>query len=164
MSSLPIVTSRTREHIAREFDDRGPAICTAEAIADLKRNNPELFDMASKCAHSLADYTKMMTGFGMFYRLILAPAAPDPKLSFLSPLPRVSANTRDEIVRQIDDLGSEDFTMTVIAHMERNNPELLQMAHRFASNQADYLLVMQGFALFYKSLVDQTAADRVRLQ
>ena len=164
MSSLPIVTPRTREHIAREFDDRGPAVCTAEAIADLKRTNPELFDIAAKCASSLENYTKIMTGFGMFYRLILAPATPNPGLPVLSLLPRVSPDTRDEIVRQIDDLGSEDFTMTVIAHMERNNPELLQMAHRFASNRADYLLVMQGFALFYKALVDQTAADRVRLQ
>jgi hypothetical protein len=37
------------------------------------------------------------------------------------------------------------------------------MAHNFALSQPDYLEVMQGFALVYKSLVDQAAADRALL-
>jgi hypothetical protein len=53
--------------------------------------------------------------------------------------------------------------MEIIADLEQNNPELLRMAHDFAEGQLDYLLVMQGFALFYKSLIDQSAADRCRL-
>lgn len=43
---------------------------------DLRRNNPELFDMIARCAHSLGDYRRIMVGFGMFYRLLLAPATP----------------------------------------------------------------------------------------
>jgi hypothetical protein len=67
------------------------------------------------------------------------------------------------IVWQMDHKGSEAFTMEIIADLEQNNPELLRMAHDFAEGQVDYLLVMQGFALFYKSLIDQSAADRCRL-
>jgi hypothetical protein len=54
--------------------------------------------------------------------------------------------------------------MEVIEDLERNNPGLLQMAHGFATRQPDYLQVMQGFALLYKSLIDQSAADRALLQ
>ncbi len=34
------------------------------------------------------------------------------------------------------------------------------MAHNFASLHADYLRLMQGFGLLYKSLVVQSAAER----
>lgn len=60
----------------------------------------------------------------------------------------------------IDSKGPEAFIMDVIAELEANNPELLQMAHGFASGQKDYLLVMQGFALLYLSLSEQLTADR----
>lgn len=160
MSLLPPVTPLTRERIAREFDDRGPQACMTEIEDDLKRHNPELLDMASRCARSLGDDRRIMTGFGMFYRLLLAPATPSDAADSLSPLPRVTAKTRDTIVRTIDSKGSEAFTMGVIAELEANNPELLQMAHGFASRQKDYLSVMQGFALLYQSLSEQLAADR----
>jgi len=163
VSPLARVTPLTRERIAREFDDRGPEACMAEIIEDLRRNNPELLDMASRCAHSLGNDRRIMLGFGMFYRLILSPATPDAKRAMLSPLPRVTPETRDMIVWQMDHKGSEAFTMEIIADLEQNNPELLRMAHDFAERQVDYLLVMQGFALFYKSLIDQSAADRCRL-
>jgi len=116
--------------------------------------------MATKCANSLGDYRRIMVGFGMFYRLLLAPASPGEERSRLSPLPRVTPLTRDMIVRLIDDKGAESFTMDVIAELEANNPELLQMAHGFASRQTEYLSVMQGFALLYKSLIDQLSAGR----
>ena len=63
-------------------------------------------------------------------------------------------------MREIDADGTEAFTMRAIADLERTNPELLQMAHGFAARRKDYLLVMQGFALLYKSLELQSAADR----
>jgi hypothetical protein len=132
----------------------------AEVIEDLKRHNPELLEMAVNCARSRNDYSRVMQGFGMFYRLILAPSVPDCDAFSLNPLPRVTALTRDLIVAQIDELGPERFTMSVIAELEKNNPELLQMAHNFASMQPDYLAVMQGFALLYKSLTEQGFADR----
>jgi hypothetical protein len=158
-----MVTPLTRERIAREFDDRGPDACTAEVVADLRRNNPELLDMANKCASSLGRNPRIMTAFGMFYRLILAPAVPSDEELMLSPLPRVTPQTRDEIVRKIDHMGVEAFTMSIIEDLERDNPELLQMAHEFSSRQTDYLPAMQGFALLYHSLVEQGAVDRGNL-
>jgi hypothetical protein len=84
--------------------------------------------------------------------------------SLLSLPPRVTPDTRDLIVKQIDQKGTEAFTMECIDDLEATNPELLQMAHNFASRHRDYLGVMQGFALLYKSLVLQTSADRAYLQ
>ena len=37
------------------------------------------------------------------------------------------------------------------------------MAHSFASRHKDYLGIMQGFALLYKSLVVQSSVDRIYL-
>jgi hypothetical protein len=163
VSRFPLVTPLIRERIAREFDDRGPETCMTEIENDLKRHNPELLDMAAKCAQSLGDYRRIMVGFGMFYRLLLAPAAPGADCTSFSSLPRVTPQTRERIVSAIDREGSEAFTMTAIAELEANNPELLQMAHGFASRQTDYLSVMQGLALFYRSLSEQFAADRILL-
>jgi hypothetical protein len=160
VSLLPSVTPLTRERIAREFDERGPQACMTEIEDDLRRHNPELLDMASRCARSLGNDHRIMIGFGMFYRLLLSPAVPGGAGAMLSPLPRVTAQTRDMIVRTIDSKGPEAFTMDVVAELEANNPELLQMAHGFASRQKDYLPVMQGFALLYQSLNEQLAADR----
>lgn len=164
MGFISFVTPLTRERIAREFDDRGPEACVAEVVSDLRRNNPELLDMVTGCASSLMDAPRIMMGFGMFYRLILAPAMPDNGETLLHPLPRVTPETRDRIVQQIDEAGTETFTIAIVEDLEQTNPELLQMAHDFASRQPEYLPVMQGFALFYKALEDQAAADRGRLQ
>ena len=40
-------------------------------------------------------------------------------------------------------------------------PELLQMAHYFASNRTDYEQVMRGFALLYATLQAQSGIDRL---
>ena len=157
------VTSETRERVSREFDDRGPETCVAEVVEDLRLRNPELLDMAIKCATSLGDYKRIMQGFGMFYRLILGSAIPDRRGTALNPLPRVAPETRDWIVEQIDRKGPNAFTRETIQDLERSNPELLQMAHNFASGQPDYLAVMQGFALIYKSLAYQSILDLRRL-
>jgi hypothetical protein len=74
MSSLPRVGEKAREMVARVFDDRGPDARMREIIEHLKRYNPELLDMAAKCAGDLRNSAKAMLGFGMFYRLLtLAP-------------------------------------------------------------------------------------------
>jgi hypothetical protein len=159
---LPLITASTRERIAREFDDLGPDACMAEITRDLRSSNPELLDMASKCAADVGNSSKVMIGFGMFYR-ILATQTLVVKESLLNPLPRVTAKTRDLLVKEIDDKGSEAFTMDTIDDLDRNNPQLLQMAHNFASGQKDYIGVMQGFALLYKSLMLQSALDRATL-
>jgi hypothetical protein len=160
MSLLPCVTVKARELIAREFDTRGPDACMAEIIEHLEEHNPELLDMAAKCAADLKYPAKAMLGFGMFYRLLI-PVPAD--AGALTPLPRVTEETRALLVAEIDEKGPEDFTMEAIAELEKSNPELLQMAHNFASGLGNYLYGMQGFALMYKSLVLQTTAERARL-
>jgi hypothetical protein len=160
MSLLPQVTATTRERIAQEFDQLGPDACVAEITDDLRRYNPELLDMISKSAIDLGPPSKIMQGFGMFYRLLVVQSRTDVGRSLFHLLPRVTPETRDLIVEQIDEKGSETFTMECIEDLERHNPELLQMAHHFASRHADYLGVMQGFGLLYKSLFLQSFADR----
>src|ERR1700730_8833129 len=97
VSPLPPVTPLIRERIAREFDDRGPDACMVEVADDLTRNNPELLDMAAKCANSLGDYRRIMVGFGMFYRLLLAPASPGDDRSRSSAREAVTPQTRHTI-------------------------------------------------------------------
>ena len=163
MSLLPRVTEKARELVAREFDTRGPDVCAKEIIEHLERDNPELLNMAAKCAADLVSPARAMVGFAMFYRL-LAVRLPTPgNAPTLTPLPHVSAKTRAMLVAEIDQNGAEVFTRAAIAELEEGNPELLQMAHGFASGSGNYLIAMQGFALLYRSLVLQSAVERTRL-
>jgi hypothetical protein len=163
MSMLPRVTEFTRERIVREFDELGPGVCVAEITAELRQDNPELLDMAVKCAQDIGNPAKIMVGFGMFYRLLIAQARANVGRSLLNPLPRITAQTREDIVAEIDEKGAEAFTQEVIEGLEKTNPELLQMAHHFASRQTNYLGLIQGFALLYRSFVVQSFADTARL-
>ena len=166
MSLLPHVTEKARELVAREFDTRGPDVCVEEIIEHLEKDNPELSNMAAKCAADLGSPASAMMGFAMFYRLLTV-RLPTPAAAgaapMLTPLPRVSAKTRAMLVAEIDQNGAEVFTRAAIAELEEGNPELLQMAHGFASASGNYLLAMQGFALLYRSLVLQSAVERFRL-
>jgi hypothetical protein len=166
MSSLPRVAGLTRERVAREFDDRGPEVCRTEIILDLQANNPELLDMATRCARDVGDATRIMTGFCLFYRLLTAQARASAGVSqggpaqlLLPVLPRVSAATRADIVKQISALGSQEFTSNAMDELERDNPELLLMAHHFAESQIDYLGVMQGFVLLFTCLSAEAARE-----
>jgi hypothetical protein len=109
-----------------------------------------------------------MVAFCTFYRLLAAEAwaggarSEEARRDALDPLPQVTPHTRALVARQIDEKGAEAFTRESIEHLERANPELLQMAHRFASRHEDYLGTMQGFALLYACLVAQLTADRSR--
>jgi hypothetical protein len=167
MSWLPRVAEQTRERISREFDALGPDTCLAQISRDLSAHNPELLDMATKCARDVGNPAQIMVGFGMFYRLLvaqssaaLAPPSQAAGARQLDPLPRVTPQTRDRVVKQIDQQGSETFTRQSLEELERGNPELLQMAHNFSSRHEDYLGILQGFALLYACLVAQAAADR----
>jgi hypothetical protein len=168
MSTLPRVAEFTREQITREFDDLGPDACVAEISAHLRNNNPEWLYMAAKCAGDVGDAQRIMAGFCMFYRLLIAQAAPSHPLTIepgapieLNPLPRVTVATRAAIVAEIDKSGAERFINDALQELERGNPELLQMAHYFASAVENYLGVMQGFALLYTALLMQSWADRL---
>src|ERR1700753_3706639 len=124
MRPLPRVDAVMRERIAREVDDRGPEVCRAEIIADLEANNPELLDIATRCARDVGDFIRVMTGFCMFYRLLYAEGqgarvalrAPGSARQS-SPLPRVTEDTRADIVRRIDSIGSQAFTREAIADL-----------------------------------------------
>jgi hypothetical protein len=168
MSALPRVAESTREQITREFDDVGPDACVAEISAYLREHNPEWLWMAAKCARDVGDPQRIMGGFCMFYRLLIAQAAPSHPMTMesgapaeLDPLPRVTVATRAAIVAKIDQSGSEAFIHDALQELEGGNPELLQMAHYFASANDNYLGVMQGFALLYTALAIQAEADRL---
>ena len=118
MSLLPRVTGKARELVSREFDTRGPDVCLAEVIEHLERHNPELLDMAAKCAAELENPAKVMVGFGVFYRLLIGPLPVVAGARVLTPLPRVSVETRAQLVAEIDDKGSETFTTEAIAELE----------------------------------------------
>ena len=108
-----------------------------------------------------------MAGFCMFYRLLIAQASPYHSmkapgvLPALNPLPRVTVETRAAIVTEIDKTSTESFVRNAILQLEAGNPELLQMAHYFASTHDNYLGIMQAFALLYSALVIQSRADRL---
>jgi hypothetical protein len=159
--TLPLVTNLTRERTARELDGRGPAACMMETLEELRETNPEVLDMASKCAASFgARSESVLLEFVIFYRLLRSEyKAMDSRLRLLTPFPRVTAGTRNRLVELIDDEGLEAFTLRAIEELELHNPELLQMAHASASRAGDYLPLMQGFALIYKALSEQAATD-----
>jgi len=157
---LPRVKAGTREEISREFDERGPEACRAAITRDLEATNPELLDIAVRCARDVGDTDHVMTGFCMFYKLLsaegnasLGASASGADMLHFGVLPRVSPEARAAIVRRIDAVGSAAFTRETIDDCERNNPELLIMIHAFAESGTDYLGIMQGFALLYACLV-----------
>jgi hypothetical protein len=160
LSTLPRVTELTRERISREFDNLGPDACMAEIKADLRQHNPELLDMASRWARDSGETKSLMTVFGMFYRLLAAEARAPLGPSVLTPLPRVSAEVRVAIVERIDRTGDKTFTREALDNLEAHNPELLQMAHGYASRHPDYGRTMQGFALLHEALLIQSQRDR----
>jgi hypothetical protein len=168
MSALPRVAESTREQIAREFDDLGPDACIAEISEHLREHNPEWLNIAAKCAEDVGDARRIMAGFCMFYRLLIAQVARSYPLTVasrmpveLNPLPRVTKMTRATIVAEIDRRGTEAFIHDAIQELADSNPELLQMTHYFASEHGNYAGIMQGFALLYAALLEQSAADRL---
>ncbi len=122
MHVLPRVTLWARERVAKEFDERGPDVCIAELTRQLKHDNPEFLDIASKCAADLSDPSKIMVGFGMFYRLLVVASASAARPSLLSPLPRITPETRNLLVDEIDEKGIEHFTREVIGLLQESNP------------------------------------------
>jgi hypothetical protein len=168
MSWLPRVVEQTRERVSREFDSLGPDVCLSEITENLRANNPELLDIAMKCARDVGAPADIMVGFAMFYRLLVAQSSavlPPPARAgaarTLDPLPRVMPQTRDLVVKHVERQGADSFTRQALGEMERGNPELLLMAHNFASRHRDYLGTMQGFALLYTCLAAQADADRI---
>ena len=151
---VPRVSELTHERISREFDDLGPRACRDEISALLADENPEILDMMTRCADDISA-TDVMTGFAMFYRLLVAEA----RLVRGLALPRVTAETRAQIVDEITKYGESQFTLAACDQLQRDNPELLQMAEMFASRHQDYLAMMQGFCLVYRTLTLQSTLE-----
>src|ERR1700722_8712946 len=167
MSALPRVAESTRQQITREFDDAGPDACIAEISAHLREHNPEWLNMAAKCAGDVGDPPRIMGGFCMFYRLLIAQAATSHPMMIesdapaeLNPLPHFTAETRAAIVAAIDKNGAETLIKDALQKLGGGNPELLQMAHYFASAQDNYLDIMQGLHLLNTALLLKPGADR----
>jgi hypothetical protein len=160
MRYLPRVTEKARELVARDFDSRGPDVCVAEIVTHLERHNPEILDMAVRCAADSGNPDKVLLGFSMFYRLLIVQLPAHTGTAELIAPPRVSTETRALLVAEIDEIGVEGFTVKAIAELQESNPELLQMAHNFAASLENYLHAMQGFALLYRSLLMQSQAER----
>lgn len=167
MTTLPRVDSITWEKVSREFDERGPEVCRTEIVRELEVHNPEILDMARRCARDVGDSSHIMNGFCMFYRLLNDEAraglnASERRMEYhaMSMLPRVSAMTRAGVAEHIERIGSAQFTRDAITILERDNPELLRMGHGFAEDQADYAGVIQGFALLYACLSAEVALKR----
>lgn len=160
MSILPRVSEHTREAVSREFDNLGPNACVELIVEDLRGTNPELLDMAEKCARDTDESARVMVGLCMFYRLLTAQAAAE---YGLNTLPKVTVAARAGVLQEIDRLGAQAFTDESIRRLDRDNPELLQMAHSFASRHVNYLQIMQGVALLWASLVSQLRMDRTHM-
>ena len=77
MQLLPRVVASTSERVHREFDDRGPEACIESVTRDLKRNNPEILEMVARCANDLGKPSKILLGFGLFYRALTAECGAD---------------------------------------------------------------------------------------
>ncbi len=153
---VPRVSELTHERVSREFDDFGPAACRAEVSALLADENPEILDMMTRCANDLSTATMdVMTGFAMFYRLLIAEA----RASLGFRLPRVTAETRARIVEELSELGEDQFTLAACDQLGKDNPELLRMAEGFASRRTNYLAIMQGFCLIYGTLALQSKLE-----
>ena len=163
---LPLVTTHTCEKTARELDDRGPDSCMLETLHELRDTNPEVLDMAEKCAASFGSRTKtILLELLIFYRLLRAEyKAMDPRLRMLASFPRVSTQTRDRLLEQIDSMGEQAFTRRAIEDFEKYNPELLLMAHNSATRCGEYLPIMQGFALIYRALSEQAATETTHMR
>jgi hypothetical protein len=69
-------------------------------------------------------------------------------------LPRVSAETRERLSKEFDDYGPVMRAGRTLDLIQRENPELLEMATRWARDIGDSERMMQGFAMFYGLLRD----------
>ena len=126
----------------------------AEILDELLVHNPHYLEMAARCARDAGDARRILTGFGMFYRILALGAR-----EHGGALPRITPETRDAIAAMIGEFGDEQFVLLATETLRQENPCLLQMADGFASRHLDYLRIMQGFTLLYKALSAQAVID-----
>src|ERR1700744_3776107 len=73
-------------------------------------------------------------------------------------LPRVTELTRERISREFDDLGPDACMAEIKADLRQHNPELLDMALRWAGNGSEAQSLMTAFGMFYRLLTAEALA------
>src|ERR1700722_16837389 len=76
----------------------------------------------------------------------------------MSVLPRVTERIREQISREFDDLGPETCMAEIKADLSQHNPELLDMASRWAGESGEAASFMTAFGMFYKLLAAEALA------
>lgn len=64
------------------------------------------------------------------------------------------------MIARIARIDEEEFSREAVGNPEAVNPELLRVAHGFASERRDYEHTMQGLALLHEALLLQSQTDR----
>ena len=157
MVTIPAVDEILWERVARDFDNVGPEACMAEIVDDLLAQNPHYLEIAMRCARDTGHSKRVLIGFAMFYQILALDARDRGTV-----VPRITIETRDAIAGLIGELGDGPFTLLAVDALRLGNPCLMQMADSFASRFENYLDIVQGFALLYKTLEAQAAIDVLR--
>jgi len=76
----------------------------------------------------------------------------------MSILPRVTGLTRERIAREFDNLGPDVCMAEIKADLRRHNPELLDMASRWAAGSGEEDRLMIEFGMFYRLLAAEARA------
>jgi hypothetical protein len=71
----------------------------------------------------------------------------------MSLLPRVTEKTRELIAREFDARGPDVCMTEIIEHLRLHNPELLDMAAKWAASCGNPAKAMLGFGMFYRLLI-----------
>src|SRR5712672_706235 len=74
----------------------------------------------------------------------------------MSLLPCVTVKDRESVARDFDLRGPDACTAEIIEHLEEHNPELLDMAARWAGDLGNPAKAMLGFAMFYRLLLPRS--------
>ena len=78
----------------------------------------------------------------------------------MSVLPRVTELTRERVSRAFDDLGPDACMAEITDELLRHNPELLDMAQKWAAAGDEPASHMRAFGMFYQTLAMEAAAPK----
>lgn len=76
----------------------------------------------------------------------------------MSVLPRVTSLTRERLARDFDDRGPDVCHLEIRTALESENPELLDIAERWAHDVGNPAQIMSGFYMFYGLLRSESRA------
>lgn len=81
----------------------------------------------------------------------------------MSLLPHVADATRERVAREFDDRGPEVCCAEILADLQENNAELLDMATRWAHDVGDPARILTGFCIFYRLLTAEADASPLQV-